>query len=266
MTEPEQVPQPRARGTVRTSKNGQHLEVRLTLPDGSKSRWVKLPPGTPEAQARDVAARMHDRARERDRAAKAAPEATWDGWAARWFAYRRERGHTSVRQDEGRWRKWISPEIGHLAVGEVENDHMRKLVDRLDKAQRKAQIQPKTGKLTWGVMTSACREACSSKRDDLRVRKTNPCVGVQGPDGGPERETTWLYPVEAERLFRCSRVPLRWRQLVALAIGIYPRPGEMETLGPDDVDLVADVVLVHQAVDPTAAADAAVFRSCPACA
>lgn len=233
--------------------HGDHWVARITLPGGRKSKPVHLPPDVSEEQAKATADAMHWCAREKLAAAKAkAPEQSADAYAERVFEHRRTKlDYSGTRQDHGRWRTWASPEIGTLAIAAIGPDDVERVVQRLDAAVRAKEILAKTASLAWGVVTSLFAEACESKEPLLRVRPRgdNPCKGVRGPDGDAGRVCGWLYPVEAEQLLACDRVPLRWRRLIALSTYLYLRPGELEALETGAVDLTAGIVSIHKAAD-----------------
>jgi integrase len=58
-----------------------------------------------------------------------------------------------------------------------------------------------------------------------------------------------VYPSEFVALVSSSRVPLRWRRLFALGAYTFMRPGELEALRWEDVDLVHGAIHIHRAVD-----------------
>jgi integrase len=101
----------------------------------------------------------------------------------------------------------------------------------------------------WSVLTSMMKEACTSKRRDLRVRTDNPCSTVQPPDRTDARAKTFIYPVEFLQLMSCEDVPRDWRELYAVACYLYLRPGELRALLWTDVDFAAGVVHVTKAYD-----------------
>jgi integrase len=233
-------------------RHGDHWVVRISFPGGKKSKPVHLPPDIEEEQARTTADAMHRRAREKLAAAKAkAPEQSCDAYAERVFAHREAIGYTGTRQDLSRWKTWASPVIGSLSAVAVDADAVEPIVTRLDRAVRAKEILPKTASLAWGVVTSIFAESCESKEPSLRIRPRgdNPCKGIRGPDTDAGRVCGWLYPREALQLFACDRVPLRWRRLIALAIYLYLRPGEIEALEVTAVDRIAGFVSIHRAAD-----------------
>jgi integrase len=101
----------------------------------------------------------------------------------------------------------------------------------------------------WSVLTSLMKEACTSKRRDLRVRADNPCTTVQPPDKTDAKTKTFIYPMEFLKLVSCEEVPVAWRPLYAVACYLYLRPGELRALRWSDVDFDAGVVHVTKAYD-----------------
>ena len=101
----------------------------------------------------------------------------------------------------------------------------------------------------WSVLTSMMKEACTSKRRDLRVRTDNPCLSVQPPDKTAARAKTFIYPSEFLTLVACTDVPLAWRETYAVGCYLYLRPGELRALLWTDVDFEAGVVHITKAYD-----------------
>jgi hypothetical protein len=56
------------------------------------------------------------------------------------------------------------------------------------------------------------------------------------PDRGTEKGKQFLYPLEFRQFVQCADVPLRWRRVVAVAIYLYMRDGELRVLDCEDVD------------------------------
>jgi integrase len=78
--------------------------------------------------------------------------------------------------------------------------------------------------------------------------KTNPCEGIAGPDRGEKKGKVYLFPAEFLAMACCTRIPIRWKRLFALVIYLYPRPGELEVLHVDDVNLEHRFVYFHRAI------------------
>jgi hypothetical protein len=101
----------------------------------------------------------------------------------------------------------------------------------------------------WSCVTSSFKAATSSKTRDLRVRSDNPRVGVEPGDreSRQARRKTFLYPRESAALLACAAVPIAWREVYALALYTYPRPGELRVLTWSDVDEDAGVLHIAKA-------------------
>jgi hypothetical protein len=63
------------------------------------------------------------------------------------------------------------------------------------------------------------------------------------------RAKQFLYPTELVALLACEDVDLEWRRLIALAVYLYPRAGELEALEWEDVDLERGIVHIHRGID-----------------
>jgi len=72
---------------------------------------------------------------------------------------------------------------------------------------------------------------------------------VRGPDRGVRKEQQFLYPSEAVQFLACDEVPLAFRRVVALAICLYPRAGELAELRWEDVDLEHGTIHIHRTRD-----------------
>jgi site-specific recombinase XerC len=110
-------------------------------------------------------------------------------------------------------------------------------------------VKWKTAWNVWATASKICRDACSSKLDELRVRKDNPARDVAGPDRGAATGKQYLWPSEFQRFVQCEAVPLSWRRIVALATYLYVRAGELRVLRWEDVDLEHGSVHIHRARD-----------------
>jgi integrase len=247
--------------------------IKLTLNCGTRTPWLPLSPAVrspnAEMRAREVAAERSKIARDEDlkpedfgmkpRAPKTAPgggsgpairgEATMEGWLGVWLTSRRAKGQTSTRENESHYGHHIKEATGGRHVRDWTTDDLRALSRSLDAKVQGNEMKWKTAWNVWATASRICRDACSSKLDELRVRSDNPARDVAGPDRGAATAKQYLYPSEFERLLACSKVPLQWRRLVALSIYLYPRAGELRVLRWQDVDLEHGVIHIHLARD-----------------
>ena len=160
------------------------------------------------------------------------------------------------RDNGSSWSVWISPKLGAKLVASITRDDVEDVRDALDQAVAKrkkeggrAGLSGARARNVWSVLTSMMKEACTSKRRDLRVRDDNPCSTVQPPDRTDARVKTFIYPREFLQLVSCADVPRAWRELYAVACYLYLRPGELRALCWTDVDFEAGVVHVTKAYD-----------------
>jgi len=243
----------KATGTVEWAED--HWRARITLP-GGKRRWVRLPPTiVTEEQAKAKAASLSQLARDRggvvaaDVAAPAPTGETVQQWWERWAKRRADSGMTSARPTASYARTHILPRLGPLKMAEVQREHLEDLVAALDELVEQEELSGKSARNIWGVATKMFRDACASKRREFRARGDNPAVGVAPPEPGDEKELQFLYPDELVALAACPEVPHRFAQLCALATGLFPRPGELEVLDCDSIDLAHDTIHWHRAKD-----------------
>jgi integrase len=180
--------------------------------------------------------------------ATADPE-TCDQWHARYLEQCTARGLSTIGDKAYRWRKWISPALGQLAPKDVSRDLVEDLRDKLDDAIRSERLAWRTAANIWGEASVAFSEMTSSKRRDLRVLEVDPTAGVRAPETGSDRAKVYPYPSEFLAVVSCERVPLEWRELHAIAAYTYLRPGELQVLTWDDVDLDDQKIHVTKAWD-----------------
>ncbi len=153
----------------------------------------------------------------------------------------------------------IWPIIGTAPIATVGRDDIERLRDELDAAilrhrangRAPRNLMPKSALNVWSLVTRAFRHAQNSKVRSLRVRTDNPTAGVLPPERGDGRRRTFLYPVEVAQLLACPAVPRQWREVYAVAVYTYLRPGELVELRFSDVDLEAGVLHVTRSFDWT---------------
>ena len=182
----------RGRGRPRTGSvfsHDDHLDIRITHPDGTRSAPVCLPRGTSRAKAQEAAAAMTEASiadfvskSGAAKVGKATPTPALaerlEEWVARWCADRRARGLSSVKDDEGRLRKWVlprlDPPLGKRPADSLTSLDLEQLVEDLDQRVRDGELSWKTAKNTWGNVTKLCDDMVRAKTATLRIRKDNP--------------------------------------------------------------------------------------------
>jgi|SRR5579883_1306964 len=175
----------------------------------------------------------------------------------RFLEHRKAIGRVRRARDlESSWSVWIAPKLGAKPIAGVTRDDVEDVRDALDAAvaQRKqeggkAGLSGARARNVWSVLTSMMKEACTSKRRELRVREDNPCSTVQPPDRTDTKAKTFIYPSEFLKLAACAEVPRAWRELYAVACYLYLRPGELRALLWSDVDFEAGVVHITKSYD-----------------
>jgi len=250
-----------------------HFRVRITCPADRSRPYIDLDPGprspNAEKRAREKALEWSERAKREKLTAKdfglvrkcdasTTTDASQKAWVATWLASRAAKGMIT-KDNDAHWRVHIEPVLGHKHIKDWTRDDMRALSRALDeKVQRAGSDDPsvrrtaidwKTAQNIWAAATKMCADACESKLDELRCREVNPAEGVEGPDRGAAKSKQYLYPSEFLRFVSCERVPLQWRLMVALMVFLYCRPGELEALLWEDVDLEHGTVHIHRATD-----------------
>ncbi|GMV14716.1 MAG: hypothetical protein AMXMBFR56_29400 [Polyangiaceae bacterium] len=260
-------PEPRRTGTIfryAPPKPGEalgHYVVRCSAPDGSRPLFHLDPsPESPNAAAaakrvaEDITAELWEKrlvAAPKPGRRKVSPHAGDDcsSWLALWLAERKRRGYTSTPESGSHYREHIEPAIGPKHVRDWTTDDVRTLSRVLDAKVQAGDLSWKSAANVWGTATKMCQDACSAKLDALRVRDDNPSIGVAAPDRGARVVKQYLYPSEFLRFVACPDVPLVWRRIVALAVYVFPRAGELRVLRWDDVDLEHGTIHIHRARD-----------------
>jgi len=235
-------------GTIVKTKLGLWQPV-ITLADGTRKRLKAFKKGTSEAMAREKTAVYARQAIELglkrpERKGELTGGALW--WEA-YFAHREAKGQASVRS---MYNAHIAPVLGDKKPSDWTREDCEQLVRELDAKIVADRLSWKTAANVWGFFTRACKVTCSAKSPNgLRVRRDNPCSGVEGPDRGDKKEKQWLYPDEMVQLLACAEVPLRWRRLYALLAYLYVRPSELRVLEWSDVSLERGTVHITKAWD-----------------
>ncbi|HEV3190653.1 MAG TPA: tyrosine-type recombinase/integrase [Polyangiaceae bacterium] len=170
-------------------------------------------------------------------------------WHARWVASRVAKGNTSTRDDRSRYETHADHLIGDKPMAVVTRADVEGIVESLDAKVRAGKLSWHTAWNAWAVVSRMFRDAAVAKQRDLRVREDNPCANVAPPDRGVRLAKQFLYPSELLALFACGDVALEWRRLIALAVYLYPRAGELEALEWQDVDLERGIVHIHRGID-----------------
>lgn len=172
----------------------------------------------------------------------------------------RGRPQAAIEDRKARFKKFIEPEIGHLAMRAVTPNHLRAIVEKLDEQVRlriafyesgeeqtgqKPGISAKTAAHIWSEVTAGLKEAVGSKRADLRIEgMTNPTIGVLGPTKTDERVQAALYPSEVVKLLGCERILLWRRRLYCMAIYTGARLSELGRITAAHVDFKHNMIQI----------------------
>jgi integrase len=239
------MPRPKT-GTIQRSADGTELKARITVTDNlgrTRRPWIDLDPRTKDDDARAIALAISKEAHgqpwdpERFKRTKELSKSpTVEDYVQKvWFPSRVGK-IKSLSSDRSRWKHHLSPLIGHHKLHAVTQEHLRIVVEELDdKAASNAGVDgrdfgEKTAVNCWAVVTAMFRDACASKRKDLRVLKVNPTRDVLPPDGPGDIEKQWLFPSELRQLLECEAVALYRRWVYAVAVYLFCRPGEVLAL------------------------------------
>ena len=167
-------------------------------------------------------------------------------WHARWVASRVAKGNTSTRDDKSRFETHVAALIGDKPMARVTRYELEGIVEALDAKVRAGDLSWHTAWNVWAVVSKMFRDAAMAKQRDLRVREDNPCDRIAPPDRGIRRAKQFIYPSELLDLMACTLIAREWRRVVALAVYLFLRAGELEALEWEDVDLGRGIVHIHR--------------------
>lgn len=241
-----------ATGSVRYE--GGRWKARVTQPDGSRPLIPIEPPLTRKSdKAVAIAAARHMSSLARDPAvfapaSEGEDELTQD-WFDRWLAAKEAKGQSSVRAARSHLANHILPVFGTTPMSRVSKAQLETIVQNLDKKIATGDLRWKSALNVWGTCTKAFDDAHRGKNLELRCRDDNPAKDVRGPDRGVETEQVHLYPKEFAALVSSRAVPIFRRRYYAIAVYCYLRPGELEALRWDDIDLARKTIQVRHGVD-----------------
>lgn len=232
-------------GTIER-RGGKPVYIRLTIPGIGRKR-IPLPAGCSEAMAEERRLFWSDQARS-GKIAEQAEEPTCETigkYADRWLEERARRGLAKQSTDAYRLRTYVVSPLGEdKPIDQIGVEDVRAIVEHIDEAVRAETISWKTAKNAWGLASKLFADMASSKVRALRVRETNPAIGVRGPDRGVVRGSSYLFPIEAVQLLSCTDVPMARRVVYALAIYTGLRLGELRGLRVGDVVLAGGYLSV----------------------
>jgi len=159
--------------------------------------------------------------------------------------------HDSYKRQVQWWDLHILPTIGTVDVRLLGPDHLRLLVEQLDRkvADPSTKFGWKTAVNVWGLVTRFCADLASHKDRRIRIRQANPALGVRGPDRGDRAVKQWLYPTELAKLLACPLIPVSRRRRWACLVYMFARAGELAALDFDRIDLEHGLVTIDRAVD-----------------
>lgn len=172
-------------------------------------------------------------------------------WADRWVEAKRAKGQTSWKAARSHLDAHILPIVGTKRMVDVTAHDCERIVERLDQLVDDEDLKWKSAVNIWGTVTKMFDDACRGKALDLRARDrdANPTRDVRGPERGKRTQKVHLYPSEFLALVAFEELPLRRRRAYALGVYLYLRPGELEAMHVDDVDLDRGVVTISRAMD-----------------
>ena len=253
-------PSKRQRAAKRTGQvklAGDHYKVRIRFADGTR-HWIALPTGLTEEQAKERATRLAKKAFDEGWTENTTIDATTGSpvldlstvpaWFDAYLEHKQQR-RQAIGAPSSHVRNWIIPHLGSKRMDAVTPDDLRALVGILDEAILNEEIRWKTAANIWGTVTKAFKDAANSKNNRLRLLKANPALGIPPPDKGCETEKVHLFPSEFSALMNCGEVPLIRRRAYAIATYMYLRPGELEALDWQDIDLAHEQVTICRSVN-----------------
>lgn len=225
---------------ARITVHGREVLVEIEPPLRSKADKAKA-----QAEARALS----QVAREKFAKAPPPPEESAKDWFDRWLQAKTDRGQASVAASRSHVEQHILPVVGTTPIASVTTEQVERIVQRLDQAVASGKMRWKTASNIWSTLSKAFKDAQRSKVLELRVRTDNPAENVQPPDRGVSTEKVHLYPSEFLQLVSCETVALERRRYYAIGIYNYMRPGELEALRWNDVDLARETIQIRRGTD-----------------
>lgn len=224
------MPRP-ATGSIRFRSGRWH--ARITV--GGREQLIAIePPLTnyraDRAQAREEARSISQAAREGGTHAAAGAAETVEHYAARWVGHKEARGQRGAKAARSHLRTHVLPVLAGRTMAGVARRDVERIVEQLDDLVDAGKLRWKSAVNVWGTVTKLFDDASRGKVLALRVLTDSPTKGVRGPDRGVETAAVHLYPAEFLQLMRCAHVPLQRRRAYAIAVYLYLRPGELESL------------------------------------
>lgn len=245
---------PRTGSWRRVSATDLRVRIEVTLPSGKRTSAIIA--GS-EKWSDDTATKRAKYASDhpdqwRDLVGQPAPDEpqgeTLADYSERWLADRELRGLSSIRHYRSHIKVWVPAELRAKPMVAITTADLEGLVASLDRSVLAGELSWRTAAKVWGTLSKMFDDAKRAKEPTLRALKSNPAADVPGPYRGVSKAKQYLWPSEFSALVRCD-APLRWRRLYALAVYLYVRPGELEALTWDAVDLDHGIVHVHQSID-----------------
>ena len=160
------------------------------------------------------------------------------------------------------WRRYIGPDFGAWPADALTTEQVELWIARLRKTEtikskaardkaRKLRKKDKTVPLPrpdyLSGKTIANIQGLLSTVLDKEVKAgrlaRNPARGVALPETGHKREPVFLTPSEFAVLYQA--IPEKWRPLIATIAGTGMRWGEVTALRVENVDLDADIPVIH---------------------
>ncbi|APU89272.1 integrase-like protein [Virus Rctr16k] len=228
-----------------------HWYVRVSLPDGTRPRYILHSPAAgcecarmSEERKRDMGTAIaeRERARVRGELAEAAPgpRVTIKDFGEQWTngkLHKRWPDHVrdkrTASDDAERFERYVYPIVGHVPVAAFRLEDAELVMSRLPRELASA-TRRQVAQLLHRLMTMAVYPA--------RLRRDNPLPRGFLPKVRGKKAEQWLYPDEERRMLVCKTVPIAERMLFGFLGREGMRESEAYKLEWSDLDLVHGVV------------------------
>ncbi|MDC3985783.1 tyrosine-type recombinase/integrase [Polyangium jinanense] len=179
-------------------------------------------------------------------------------YGERWLAWRDKQGHGSIACYTSGLKCHVFPvktddgttTIGEKPIAALTRDDVKRVAAYFRNEAAADRISANTATRYFSYFRAMLAAASDEDGDpDLYVRPDNPALGVKGPPTPKKQTRACFYPDEFLRFVSCEAIPLNARRLVALAVFLMCRLGELGRLRCEDIDLAHETITIRRSFD-----------------
>ncbi|MDC0743108.1 tyrosine-type recombinase/integrase [Polyangium mundeleinium] len=177
-------------------------------------------------------------------------------YADRWLAWRDRQGYSSIANyTSGLKGQVLRVKVGDTTIGEkpiaaITRDDVKRVAAHFRDEAAAERIASHTATRYFSYFRAMLAAAADEDGDpDLYVRPDNPALGVKGPPTPKQQTRACFYPDEFLQFVSCEAIPLNGRRLVAVAVYLMVRLGELARLRCEDIDLAHERITIARSYD-----------------